>query len=1062
MAKENVGYKIILGVTEAKKGIKELDKALGNTKMTIDDVGKSIKKAFSRDTSFIGTIKSMKSIIELTMKASEAEAEYVESMNLLAVSYRQDTEEGEKLYNQTNELLDSMKQILGLDPAKLTQEVGIYKQMTSAMGMTNEQSALLSRNLIKLQQDTASLYNLQSSEVATKFQSALAGQTRAVRSLGVDITQASLQQELYNLGIDKSITELNRASKTVLIYLAMQRQLKNANGDASRTINSMANQMKQFKEQISIASRQIGAMFIPVLQRILPIANAILMVFNDIMEIILGIFGVDVQTMATEFGQKSIDIGEGLGTIADNAEKVNKSLRGFDKLNNITTPDKNKSKGAGANIGKVDDALLKQLKDYNLHLDETKNKARAIADQIEKWLIYTDETGKKHLTPLAKTLALIAGATILGKIIKGVSTIYKALSMVSGGGASTSLLGSALKSLKSLNKEGKVTLTGAEKLQTVLAGGILSASGMVLLGSMTAHLRETNQEFGKLRTSWEGWVGALASVGGGALAGSAFGPVGTAIGAVAGALGGTTAMLIEGLKPLTTYADETKHAKEEAEKFTTEVNNQRDAIYKDRDAKLESIEVNKKQVKRLQAITDEQGKVKKGYEDEAKVIINDLNEAYGTHMKLVDGKIQGYDNEINRINSLIDAQRAEAFFEAKKEDYINSLKSQSKAQSELYFAQRRYNSAVNESNSIQKEHDDLLKEYNEIIQSGNKDLPQYRSRLTIINAKLAENESKQKKVNKVVEDAKKTVDEYSKEYEKSTLTIDQYQRMSIAMQEKNYKEVERIAQESGVNTYKAIASSLERQISLLDKGSPLTTDIIAGYRHLADNSVKDYKEGLSKLEPETALEIDKTIQKLDTSDLATHFGKLSKKSEEQFLHYLRFFPADVQSEIVDKMQEKGYKISENLQKGIDKVKIETKLGIELPKDADVKKLINDFVAKVNKLSGKDSWASGFFSVLSNNKSNTKKKAKGGFVGEGEMFIAREAGPEMVGTINNKTAVANNDQIVSAITSGVMVGVSRAMANTGTSKVVIEASGDTEGLMNFITFKQKEKERQYGM
>ena len=43
MAKENVGYKIQLGVTEAKKGIKELNKALGSTKMTIDDVGKSIK-----------------------------------------------------------------------------------------------------------------------------------------------------------------------------------------------------------------------------------------------------------------------------------------------------------------------------------------------------------------------------------------------------------------------------------------------------------------------------------------------------------------------------------------------------------------------------------------------------------------------------------------------------------------------------------------------------------------------------------------------------------------------------------------------------------------------------------------------------------------------------------------------------------------------------------------------------------------------------------------------------------------------------------------------------------
>lgn len=45
-------------------------------------------------------------------------------------------------------------------------------------------------------------------------------------------------------------------------------------------------------------------------------------------------------------------------------------------------------------------------------------------------------------------------------------------------------------------------------------------------------------------------------------------------------------------------------------------------------------------------------------------------------------------------------------------------------------------------------------------------------------------------------------------------------------------------------------------------------------------------------------------------------------------------------------------------------------------------------------------------------------ATGGFLDTGQMFIAREAGPEMVGTIGNRTAVANNDQIVAGIASGV--------------------------------------------
>jgi hypothetical protein len=70
-------------------------------------------------------------------------------------------------------------------------------------------------------------------------------------------------------------------------------------------------------------------------------------------------------------------------------------------------------------------------------------------------------------------------------------------------------------------------------------------------------------------------------------------------------------------------------------------------------------------------------------------------------------------------------------------------------------------------------------------------------------------------------------------------------------------------------------------------------------------------------------------------------------------------------------------------------------------------------------------------------------AEGGIVNEGQMFIAREAGPELVGSIGRKTAVANNDQIVSGIESGVY----RAMmaANSGKSgNVTVHATFEMDG------------------
>ena len=54
---------------------------------------------------------------------------------------------------------------------------------------------------------------------------------------------------------------------------------------------------------------------------------------------------------------------------------------------------------------------------------------------------------------------------------------------------------------------------------------------------------------------------------------------------------------------------------------------------------------------------------------------------------------------------------------------------------------------------------------------------------------------------------------------------------------------------------------------------------------------------------------------------------------------------------------------------------------------------------------------------------------GGFPNQGEAFIARESGPELVGRIGNKSAVANNNQIIAGITQGVSEGVSQAMGGS---------------------------------
>jgi hypothetical protein len=62
---------------------------------------------------------------------------------------------------------------------------------------------------------------------------------------------------------------------------------------------------------------------------------------------------------------------------------------------------------------------------------------------------------------------------------------------------------------------------------------------------------------------------------------------------------------------------------------------------------------------------------------------------------------------------------------------------------------------------------------------------------------------------------------------------------------------------------------------------------------------------------------------------------------------------------------------------------------------------------------------------------------GGFVDRGQMFIAREAGPELVGTIGSRTAVVNNDQIVESVSRGVYQAVVAAMSGQQQDRGVTE-------------------------
>ena len=400
---KNVNEKTKETTKEQKKLGKQSKETATGMAAVFGEVGVAVSTTLGAIKSIASTIGNLAKKIEEMVKP---QAEYIEDLNFLDNAYG-------KANNSGKQLLDTLNQMVGYDPTTLIKQTAIFRQMGNALDMDAEVADKLAGNLTKLTVDVKSITGQDLQKVASKFQSAMAGNIRAVRAYGVDVTQAALQQEALRLGIDRQISDFSRAEKSILTYIAMERQLSTANGDLSRTVNSVGNQWEIFKNQIAQLGRLIGGFFIPILKAILPVLNGIIMALNTIISLIMSFFGIDAESFSQEFGSVSSgvdDLADSFDDMADSAsgagkaaKEAQKSLRGFDKLNNITTPTSSGGSSGGGggtsgSIGGIDPKLLSFLDDYNLHLEDMNNWATKIKDKIMGWLGFTklvdDETGE--------------------------------------------------------------------------------------------------------------------------------------------------------------------------------------------------------------------------------------------------------------------------------------------------------------------------------------------------------------------------------------------------------------------------------------------------------------------------------------------------------------------------------------------------------------------------------------------------------------------------------------------------------------------------------------------
>lgn len=323
---------------------------------------------------------------------------------------------------KTGDATNTFSHNLGLDLTEVMNYNAAIAQITNSAGMLGETSIATSKALTMLSADWASLSNLDTADVMQNFQSGLVGQSRALYKYGIDITSAGLAQTAMNHGITESIKNLSQQSKMQLRVLTMLEQSKVAYADLARTINQPANQLRMLQAGFKKLSLTIGSLFMPIVQKLYPYMNAMVMVLQDFAQWVAKLAGIKLGD--TDGSRKTPEVPDYSGA-ADDTDKVAKNmdktakktkkaadnLQGFDIVNKLQDNSDSDSgdtdpSGGNANIDlskDISDALKNYENIWDKAFKSNQNKAVELYKKMKKAILDAWKGG--DFTSLGSALA---------------------------------------------------------------------------------------------------------------------------------------------------------------------------------------------------------------------------------------------------------------------------------------------------------------------------------------------------------------------------------------------------------------------------------------------------------------------------------------------------------------------------------------------------------------------------------------------------------------------------------------------------------------------------------
>lgn len=334
---------------------------------------------------------AVKKIVDFGKSAIELGSDLQEVQNVVDVTFP-------KMSQQIDSFAKNAAQSFGLSETMAKKFTGTFGAMAKAFGFSESAAYDMSTTLTGLAGDVASFYNISQNEAYTKLKSVFTGETETLKDLGIVMTQSALDSYALANGYGKVTAKMSEAEKVALRYKFVQEQLTLASGDFIRTSDGWANQVRILKLQFDSLKATIGQGLINVLTPVIKVINTIIgkmmtlaNAFKAFTELLGGkkSSGGGISDAASGIGavtDAADNASSAVGGIGDAAKKAGKQAKEglsiIDKLNVITTSDSGSGGSSGGSAGAPDFGSLPDELFSNVKVSPAVDKA--IQDVVEK------------------------------------------------------------------------------------------------------------------------------------------------------------------------------------------------------------------------------------------------------------------------------------------------------------------------------------------------------------------------------------------------------------------------------------------------------------------------------------------------------------------------------------------------------------------------------------------------------------------------------------------------------------------------------------------------------